>query len=422
MRDDPPQLATPTQGVQAARRLLDNEEDAALVAARHKVLTLLGNLRKAVAAADAETLRTAKKASARLAKKMRQQLRRAERARARTAVEVYPTQAARRLSRRSSPDKLVQELCAWIEAPPLSKMSTPCEDEDNSVQLDSNDEFSKLIVSDLVAATTAFFAGVSGLNATLDATATAFLPAPAAPVSRPGQTATTALENCSLVNKCTSACCANSAPVPALARAPTRSAGRRLTLDAPIAIAVSPIAEVVECFMAGDVTYDHRRFVCEPFNDDLMTWLQFDQDFGIGMLVKYTKDDNEYNLAQTLKGTDIGGRNNTVPLALHANLDPAVRQERTQHARWHERRNQTLYTFVVNHVADPNLCQMLINEKPDDGVGAWEMLGAHVYREPDDFALSELETQYSHMNYVTCGSTRRSRRSLISSRRSTPST
>jgi len=45
MRDDPPQLATPMQGVQAARRLLDNEEGAALVAARHKVLTLLGNLR-----------------------------------------------------------------------------------------------------------------------------------------------------------------------------------------------------------------------------------------------------------------------------------------------------------------------------------------------------------------------------------------
>ena len=247
MRDDPPQLATPTQGVQAARRLLDNEEDAALVAARHKVLTLLGNLRKAVAVADAEALRTAKeavafKASARLAKKMCQQLRRAERARARIAIEVYPTQAARRLSRRPSPNKLVQELCAWIEAPPLFKMSTTCEDEGNSVQLASSDEFTELIVSDLDAATAAFFDGVSKLSAT-DA---ACLSAPAAPVSRPGQ-AGTALEICSFATQCKSACCASLAPVPALAPAPTRSAGRRAMM-APIAmIAASPIAEAVDC-------------------------------------------------------------------------------------------------------------------------------------------------------------------------------
>jgi len=102
MRDDPPQLATPTQGIQAARRLLDNEEDAALVAARHKVLTLLGNLRKALAAADAEALHTAKEDAAVLAatclgNRMSKRARRAERARARTAIEVYPTQAVRRL-------------------------------------------------------------------------------------------------------------------------------------------------------------------------------------------------------------------------------------------------------------------------------------------------------------------------------------
>ena len=84
-------------------------------------------------------------------------------------------------------------------------------------------------------------------------------------------------------------------------------------------------------------------------------------------------------------------------------MDPAVRQERSQNMRWHTRRNETLFTFVVTHVADPNLRQMLINEKPGDGVGAWEMLRAHVYREPDDFALSELETQWRHMSYVTCG-------------------
>ena len=121
------------------------------------------------------------------------------------------------------------------------------------------------------------------------------------------------------------------------------------------------------------------------------------------MFVKYPKDDNEYSMAQTLKGTDIGGRNNTVPLALHPDQDPAVRQERTQHARWHARRNQTLYAFVVGHVTDPNLRQMLIISKPLDGVGAWEMLGDHVYREPDDFALSELEEVHSRMNFVTCG-------------------
>jgi len=42
-----------------------------------------------------------------------------------------------------------------------------------------------------------------------------------------------------------------------------------------------------------------------------------------------------YNLSQTLKGTDIGGANNTVLLALlTAGLDPAVhQQERTQHLR-----------------------------------------------------------------------------------------
>jgi len=320
-------------------------------------------------------------------------------AHARTAVEVYPTQAARRLSRRPSPDKLVQELCAWIEAPQLSKMSTTCEDEGNSVQLASSDEFTELIVSDLDAATAAFLNGVSELSAT----AVACPPAPAAPVSRPGQAAT-ALEICSFATQCKSVCCASLAPVPALAPAPTRSAGRRAMM-APIAMIVaSPIAEVVDCFMAGDMTYDHRRFICAPFNGDPMTWLQFAQDFEIGVLVKYAKDDNEYNLAQTLiKGTDIGGRNNTVPLALDPDMDPAVRQERVQQERWHERRNQTLYTFVVNHVADPNLRQMLINEKPGDGVGAWEMPRTHVYREPDDFALSVLETQYAHMNYVTCG-------------------
>jgi len=69
-----------------------------------------------------------------------------------------------------------------------------------------------------------------------------------------------------------------------------------------------------------------------------MHWLQFEQDFEIGLIVKYAKDDNEYNLAQTLKGMDIGGRNNIVPLALHPDMDPAVRQERTQHTvgRLHE--------------------------------------------------------------------------------------
>jgi len=224
-----------------------------------------------VAAADVEALRTAKeaaafKASARLAKKMCQQLRRVERARARTAIEVYPTQAARRLSRRPSPDKLVQDLCAWIEAPLLSQMSTTCKDKGNSVHPASSDEFTELIVSDLNAATAAFLDGVSELSAT----AAACLPAPAAPVSRPGQ-AGTALEICSFATQCKSACCAGLAPVPALAPAPTRSAGRRAMM-APIAmIAVSPIAEVVDCFMAGDATYDSRRYVCEPFNGDPMT-------------------------------------------------------------------------------------------------------------------------------------------------------
>jgi len=203
----------------------------------------------------------------------------------------------------------MQELCAWIEAPPLPKMSTTCEDKDNSVQLESNNEFSELIVSDLDAATTAFFVAVSELGAT----AATFLPAPAAPVSMPGQTATTALENCSFATECTSACCASSAPVPALAPAPTRSAGRRLTLDAPIAIAIPPFAEVVDCFMADTVTYDHRKFVCQPFDGDPMHWLQFQQDFEIGMIVKYAV----MNLNHVLKLSNLysnGGRCHARPL------------------------------------------------------------------------------------------------------------
>ena len=210
-------------------------------------------------------------------------------------------------------------------------------------------------MSDLDAAATAFLIAVSEL----DAAATAFLPAPAvpvpAPVSRPGQTVTTALENCSFATKCKSVCCASLAPVPALALAPTRSAGRRLTLDAPIAIAISPIAKPVDCFMADTVTYDHRKYVCQPFDGDPVQWGQFEQDFGIAMIIKYAKDDNEYNLAQTLLGTDIGGVNNTVPLALTVDLDLAVHQERSQHLRWHIRRNKTLFTFVVMHIADPNM-------------------------------------------------------------------
>jgi len=91
-----------------------------------------------VAAAGAKAPRTAKEAAAvlaaaRLANKMSKQLRRAERARARATVKVYPTQAVRRLSRHSLPDKFTQELCAWIDTP-LPKMSATCEYEDNSVQ------------------------------------------------------------------------------------------------------------------------------------------------------------------------------------------------------------------------------------------------------------------------------------------------
>ena len=281
----------------------------ATAAADAKAAADTETLRAAMAAADAETLRAANKASvflasARLAKKMRQQLRRAERKRARDAVKIYLTQAARRLSRRLPPDKFTKELCAWIDemviwynakhfyemppqpgcwfppsppktratAPPLPKMSTTCEDEPATeaptsapasltaqVASAEQGEVSELIVSDLDAATAAFFVGVSELGAT----AAACLPAPAAPVSRPGQTATTTLENCSFATKCTSACCASLAPVPALAPAPMRSAGRRLALDAPIAIiAVSPIAEVVECFMANDMTYLRPLQVC----------------------------------------------------------------------------------------------------------------------------------------------------------------
>ena len=149
-------------------------------------------------------------------------------------------------------------------APPLPKMSTTCEDEDNSVRLASNDEPATeaptsapatltaqvapaeqgelLELSDLDAAAAAFFVGVSELGAT----AAVCLPAPAAPVSTPGQAAT-ALELCSFATQCKSACCASLAPVPALAPAPTRSAGRRAMM-APIAmIAASPIAEAVDC-------------------------------------------------------------------------------------------------------------------------------------------------------------------------------
>ena len=55
-RNDSPHLATPTEGVQAAlpaRQLLGNEEDAEFVAHRKAAKSL----RKATAAADAETLR-----------------------------------------------------------------------------------------------------------------------------------------------------------------------------------------------------------------------------------------------------------------------------------------------------------------------------------------------------------------------------
>ena len=46
---------------------------------------------------------------------------------------------------------------------------------------------------------------------------------------------------------------------------------------------------------------------------------------------------------------------------------------------------------------------MLINTKHGDGVGAWQALSDHVYREPDDFVLAELGEQFNHMTYVTCG-------------------
>jgi len=193
---------------------------------------------------------------------------------------------------------------------------------------------------------------VLSLTIPLPAAPTPTTPATSAapPVARPGLTA---LETCSFAtNVCKSACCANLAPIPALAPAPTRSAGRRFILDAPITItiaglvefntpiAISPIPELVECFMADIVTFDNRKYLVEPFDGDPMQWDRFEQDFNIAMILPYAKDDNEYNLSQTLKGTDIGGANNTVPLALTAGLDPAVHQERTQHLRWHVCRKQ----------------------------------------------------------------------------------
>jgi len=36
-------------------------------------------------------------------------------------------------------------------------------------------------------------------------------------------------------------------------------------------------------------------------------------------------------------------------------------------------------------------------------VGAWAALRDHVYREPDDLILAELNEEYNHMDYVTCG-------------------
>jgi hypothetical protein len=57
---------------------------------------------------------------------------------------------------------------------------------------------------------------------------------------------------------------------------------------------VKPAAETIDCFMLSTTTWDHRRFLCEPFNGDPIDWPRFAQEFEFALALKSVYNDSEF--------------------------------------------------------------------------------------------------------------------------------
>mmetsp|Transcript_25311 Transcript_25311/g.76785 ORF Transcript_25311/g.76785 Transcript_25311/m.76785 type:complete len:651 (-) Transcript_25311:310-2262(-) len=178
-------------------------------------------------------------------------------------------------------------------------------------------------------------------------------------------------------------------------------------------------------FMMGEDTledFDSRKYRCRPFDGTPGRPFEiFCRDFGNAFSRDYIGDSD---LTTCMLGLDIGGyleqNPNTdrsvfggVPMYQFYNADGTVRAGARQQLMDHTKRKRILFSYLMEHISNSDLREMLTSQAQHDGAKAYQLLHDQCHQEVDDLTLMEHDSQWDNVSLLTVGINEHSISNLI---------
>jgi len=102
-----------------------------------------------------------------------------------------------------------------------------------------------------------------------------------------------------------------------------------------------------------------------------------------------------------------------IPMFQFYNADGSIRTAARQQLNDHIKRKRILFSYLMEHISNSNIREMLTSQAPHDGAKAYRILYQQCHQDVDDLTLMEHDVEWDSVSLLTIGINEHSITNLI---------